>query len=130
MMSQSYGEYGISGQSSYDGRGWTSDESVLLSCLIKQYCKTNGIDDVSYFTTNDWEYIAQQFPSKNLEDVMSKWKVGSKSPKYKKSAQWTLAEDELLQTLVIKLGSKRWQCIATEVNNKVWQGEQIRKGKQ
>lgn len=59
-----------------------------------------------------------------------KWKINAKSPKYKKSAQWTLTEDEMLQSLVLKLGSKRWQCIATEVNNKIWQGESIRKGKQ
>ena len=52
------------------------------------------------------------------------------SANYMKSAQWMLKEDELLQVLVQKLGSKRWQCIANELNSKVWRGEQVRKGKQ
>ena len=131
VMSQAYSnDYGVYSQDSHPVRGWTSDESVLLSCLIKQYCKTNKIEDPSCFSAEDWRNIAQQFPSKNIDDVTAKWKANSKSPKYKKSSQWTLAEDELLYVLVSKLGSKRWQCIATEVNNKVWQGEQLRKGKQ
>ena len=54
----------------------------------------------------------------------------SRAVKYKKSPGWTPSEDDILQNLIQKLGIKRWQYIAAEVNSKVWGGEQVRKGKQ
>lgn len=121
-------EYGIS--SGESPTKWSTNESTLLSCLMRQLLTVNNISDAKELSHFDWQNLAQQFPGKNVEEIKVKWQLNAKSPKYKKSANWTLAEDEILQNLVAKLGTKRWQCIANEVNANIWQGRQVRKGKQ
>lgn len=88
---------------------WNPEEANLLNGLVKQYCSNNKKEKPTAFTLKDWENIVTQFPGKKAEDCRLKWMLINKAPKYKKSPQWSIAEDELLQKLVQKLGSKRWQ---------------------
>jgi hypothetical protein len=101
-----------------------------MEFLVKQYMKINDLEEASYLTYQDWESIAQQLPNRSAVEVELKWKITAKGPKHKKSSRWTPEEDVLLNSLVQTLGSKRWQCTANELNNKVWQGQNFRKGKQ
>lgn len=109
---------------------WSKDELALMKCLVKQYMNINDLEEANNFTDQDWEIIAQQLSNRSAAEIEFKWKVISKGPKYKKSSRWTPDEDVLLNDLVQALGSKQWQCIANELNNKFWQGQDIRKGKQ
>ncbi|CAD8108889.1 unnamed protein product [Paramecium primaurelia] len=82
---------------------WTIEEDDLLSSSIQKY-------------GTNWCQVAQNFPDRNPNSCIQRWKILKCKNKIKKK-KWNQKEDKLLSKLVILYG-KKWKKISKYITGK------------
>ncbi len=87
-------------------KNWTDQEGKLLEYAVLKYARAKQ-KRLSSLKIHDWKEIADFVPGRTESQCLYKWNLTRRQTSFSKSS-WTLAEDEILKSLVYQHKNKQW----------------------